>query len=219
MKLNNSLFILLLVCLVAPLFSQEQTEDQSLEEEFIRQRAEMGESHASGGRPEFGPVILGNPTQAYTLIRVGLSFSTLNLNGTIANEFATRHFAAAEISHTVGTVHLINAATGKQIVDLDVPGTIVRVTRDDATGYHVSIGGVETGVYAGPLVFRPTDPTNLFRIENIRRSFSGTFVPSYRGTIELSHGSGTPASKKSANAITTPQATSLIAVASTRFST
>ena len=193
MKLNNSLFILLLVCLVAPLFSQEQTEDQSLEEEFIRQRAEMGESHASGGRPEFGPVILGNPTQAYTLIRVGLSFSTLNLNGTIANEFATRHFAAAEISHTVGTVHLINAATGKQIVDLDVPGTIVRVTRDDATGYHVSIGGVETGVYAGPLVFRPTDPTNLFRIENIRRSFSGTFVPSYRGTIELSHGSGTPA--------------------------
>ncbi|HKX83755.1 MAG TPA: SpoIID/LytB domain-containing protein [Pyrinomonadaceae bacterium] len=196
MKLRSLLCICVSLFLLAgvQVAAQEevpQTEDQILEEEFIRSRIENGDSHASGAREELGPVILGNPTQAHTTIRVGLSFSTLNATGGIVNEFATRHFAAAEISHTAGTVHLLNGATGKQIIDLDVPGTIVRATRD-AEGYHVSIGGTDLGTFAGPLVFRPTDAANRFRVENIRRAFSGTFVPSYRGTIELSHHTGTP---------------------------
>src|SRR6266545_4547242 len=108
-------------------------DDQQLEEEHIRSRIENGDSHASGMRPELGPVILGNPTQAHTLIRVGLSYSFTS-TGTFS-EFNTRHFPVAEISHTAGTVHLIDEATGKQITDLE-PGTIVRVTRD-SSGYHV----------------------------------------------------------------------------------
>nr|MBA3351320.1 SpoIID/LytB domain-containing protein [Blastocatellia bacterium] len=73
---------------------------------------------------------------------------------------------------------------------IDVPGTIVRTTRD-ATGYHVSIDGVELGTFAGPLHFRPTDAANRFRVENIRRTFGTTQVPLYRGMIELSHSTGT----------------------------
>lgn len=192
MNLSKIWFFFLLLCLVVPVIAQENlTDDQAIEEEFIKSRAELGESHASGAREDLGPVILGNPTEAHTIIRVGLSFSSLNANGTIANEFLTRHFAEAQISHTVGTVRLIDESTGKQIIALDVPGTIVSSTRD-ASGYHVSIGGVEIGTYAGPLLFQPTDATNQFRVENIRRSFSGTKVPLYRGAIELAHGSGTP---------------------------
>jgi SpoIID/LytB domain protein len=191
MKMNRIVFLLLVVCLVVPLFAQEQNEDQAIEDEFIRRRAELGESHASGARPDLGPVILGNPTEAATVIRVGLSYSTLNSSGGIVNEFATRHFSSVEISHTAGTVHLIDESTGKLIISLDVPGTVVTSTRG-ADGYHISIGGVEIGVFAGPVFFRPNDETNQFRIENIRRSFSGTKVPLYRGAIELAHGSGTP---------------------------
>jgi stage II sporulation protein D len=167
----------------------QQSDDQKIEEEFIRSRVELGESHASGGREDLGPVILGNPTQAYTTIRVGLSYS-FTPTGAVS-EFATRHFPFAEISHTAGTVHLIDVATGKQIIALDVPGTIVRATRD-AAGYHVSISGEELGIFQGPLFFRPTDETNRFRVENIRRTYNGvTGVPSYRGAIELSNSTGT----------------------------
>jgi peptidoglycan hydrolase-like amidase len=192
MKPNKVLFLFLFLCLAIPVLAQEvQPDDQTLEEEFIKFKAEQGESHASGAREDLGPVILGNPTSAVTFIRVGLSYSTVNSSGGIISEFSTRHFPVVEISHTAGTVHLIDESTGKLIIDLDVPGTIVRATRD-ASGYHVSIGGVELGTYAGPLFFRPTDAANQFRIENIRRSFSGVKVPLYRDAIELANGSGTP---------------------------
>ncbi|HEX6125465.1 MAG TPA: SpoIID/LytB domain-containing protein [Pyrinomonadaceae bacterium] len=167
-------------------------EDQALEEDFIRSRAELGESHASGARDDLGPVVIGNPTQAHTIIRVGLSYSFTSTGA--FSEFATRHFPAAEISHTAGIVNLVDVATNTIIIDLDVPGTIVRTTRD-AAGYHVSIGGVEVGIFQGPLHFRPNDDANLFRVENIRRTFGTTQVPSYRGMIELSHSTGTEANR------------------------
>jgi peptidoglycan hydrolase-like amidase len=183
-----SLIALLLLFAALPLYAQE---DLELEEEHIRSRAEHGESHASGMRPELGPVVLGNPTQATTHIRVGLSYSFTSTGA--FSEFSTRHHPFAEISHTAGTVHLIDAGTGKQILDLE-PGTIVRATRD-ANGYQVSVAGVPVGTFGGPLYFRPTDAANQFRVEHIRRVFSGTKVPLYRGTIELSHSTGTEANK------------------------
>jgi len=192
MKLNSLLFCLVVLCFVLPVFAQEQADDQTLEEDFIRSRAELGESHASGAREDLGPVILGNPTEAHTTIRVGLSLSTFTSTGAISNEFSTRHFPVAEISHTAGTIRLIDESSGRQIIAVDVPLTKITFTRD-SSGYHVSIGGAEVGTYAGPILLKPTDPTNQFRVENIRRAFSGTFVPRYRGAIEIAHGSGTPA--------------------------
>lgn len=185
-----ALFVLAAVSAVAQVTPpQEPITDQELEEQFIRSRAELGESHASGARDDLGPVIIGNPTQAHTIIRVGLSYSTTATGG--FSEFLTRHFPVADISHTAGIVNLIDVATGTNIIDLDMPGTIVRTTRD-AAGYHVSIvGGADLGTFAGPLHFRPNDAANLFRVENIRRTFGTTQVPSYRGMIELSHSTGT----------------------------
>lgn len=166
--------------------------DLELEEEHIRSRNEHGDSHASGMRAELGPVILGNPTEAHTLIRVGLSYSFTAVG--VFSEFLTRHHPFAEISHTAGTVHLIDSGSGKQVVALDVPGTKVHVTRG-SDGYAVSVAGTPLGNYEGPLFFRPTDAANQFRVDHIRRSFSGVKVPTYRGAIELSHGSGTEANR------------------------
>ena len=180
---------------LVPNVSAEQPDDDvQLEEDFIRSRAENGDSHASGMRPELGPQILGNPTTANTVLTVGLSFSTLNPNGTIASEFSTRHHPFAELTHTAGTVHLIDESTGKQIVAVDVPGTKMHFTRD-ADGYDVTIAGAFIGTFAGPIFLRPTDGTNLFRVESIRRSFSGTHVPTYRGTFRLAHTNATTAGR------------------------
>lgn len=188
-RLVIALFVLAAVSAVAQVTPpQEPIDDQALEEQFIRSRAELGESHASGARDDLGPVVIGNPTQAHTIIRVGLSYSFTSTGA--FSEFSTRHFPVADISHTAGIVNLIDVATGTNIIDLDVPGTIVRTTRD-ASGYHVSIGGVELGTFQGPLHFRPNDTANFFRVENIRRVFGTTQVPSYRGMIELSHSTGT----------------------------
>lgn len=166
-------------------------EEQQLEDDHIRSREEHGDSHASGMRPELGPEILGNPTQAHTLIRVGISYS-FTATGAFS-EFSTRHHPFVELTHTAGDVHLIDESTGKQIIALE-PATLVRVTRD-ASGYQVTVAGVPLGTFDGPLFFRPTDATNRFRIEHIRRVFTTTQVPSYRGTIQLAHGSGTEANR------------------------
>lgn len=40
----------------------------------------------------------------------------------------------------------------------------------------------------GPVLFRPTSAANLFRVEHIRRVFSGTKVPLYRGAMEVGRG-------------------------------
>ena len=164
-------------------------EEQQLEEDYIRTREEHGQSHASGQRPELGPVTGLNPTEAATLIKVGISYSFTNAGA--FSEFSTRHHPFAELSHTAGDVHLIDESNGKQIVAIE-PGTITRVTRD-ADGYDVTVAGAFLGTFEGPLFFRPTDAANLFRLEHIRRSYNTQIrvVPSYRGAFRLAHTSST----------------------------
>jgi stage II sporulation protein D len=196
MKRSALFFIAALLLVVHPVFAQTPDEVESLEqllleEEHIRTRNENGDSHASGMRPELGPVMLGNPREAHTLIRVGISQSTGTTVATL-NEFLTRHHTFAEISHTAGTVHMIDESTGKQIVAIDIPRTIMRFTRD-SSGYQVTVDGVPAGTFNGPIFLKPTDALNEFRIEHILRSFSGIKTPSYRGAIQIAHGSGTPA--------------------------
>ena len=178
MKLNKFLFVLLLfvsihrcLCRIKTLTIRSR--------KILLIRGLRSVNHTRQGLAQNRTSHFGNPTEAHTVIRVGLSFTTFTSTGAVATEMAGRHFAVAQISHTVGTVRLIDESTGKQIIALDTPGTIVTFTRD-ADGYHVSIGGVEIGTYAGGILLQPTDPTNQFRVENIRRVFSGTFVPSYR---------------------------------------
>jgi stage II sporulation protein D len=181
-----------LVAQEAPTLSLEEQE----EAEWILRKAEDGDSHAAGGKPELGPSVLGNPTESVRVIRVGLAPTTFNATtGAVVTEFAggsNPAHAFADISNTVGTVHVMDKSTGKQIIDIE-PGTIVRVRHIANAGYEVSISGSVLGIYAGPIFFRPTDATNFFRVENIRRSFITTQAPRYRGAIEITRGPLNPA--------------------------
>jgi peptidoglycan hydrolase-like amidase len=195
------------VCLVGVLFASlvfgtkilaqvSPEEEQVLEEEFIRSRAENGESHASGNRDDLGPVILGNPTQAVVAIRVGLYYSYTSTGA--YSEFASLNHPLVRISNTEGYAYVIDQSTGLQI-DVISPGQIVEVTYTNAAGYSVT-GPAGTQVVAGPVRFMPELPTNYFRVESIRRSnplVSGSpqTVPLYRGAMEISRGTATAADR------------------------
>ena len=77
-----------------------QAEHERLEEEFIQSRIANGDSHASGARPDLGPVVLGNPTTAVVVLRVGLNASTFNATGGLATEFASLHHTFVELTNT-----------------------------------------------------------------------------------------------------------------------
>lgn len=166
-----------------------QTEQEMLEEEHIRTRIENGESHASGGRPELGPIVLGNPTTAAVALRVGLHTTTFNASGGVATEFSSLHHAFVELKNTDGDVKVIDRSNGRQICVM-TPASLVRVEHD-GTGFLVSLDGVLLGTYDGPVFFRPTSRANLFSVEHIRRVFSGTKTPLYRGAMEVGRGSFT----------------------------
>jgi stage II sporulation protein D len=191
------------VCLVGILFASMifgmtalgQTtpeEEEVLTEEFIRSKAENGESHASGNRDDLGPVILGNPTQAVVAIRVGIYYSYTAAGA--YSEFASLNHPLVRLSNTEGFVYVIDRSTGAQI-DVISPGQIVEVSYTNAAGYSVTTPN-GTFTLAGPVRFMPELPTNYFRIESIRRSnplLSGSpqTVPQYRGAIEISRGTST----------------------------
>jgi SpoIID/LytB domain protein len=164
-----------------------------LQEEYVRSRLENGASHASGARPELGPVVLGNPTTAGRLLRVGLYYSTINASGGIISEFASLHHPFVDLTNTDGDVRVIDRATGKEITLLS-PGSLAQVQHDGAA-YRVSRDGVLLGSFVGPVLFKPTSPINQFRIESIRRSFGGTKLPLYRGAIEVARGAATQAAR------------------------
>jgi stage II sporulation protein D len=168
---------------------QPQTEQQQLEEEHLQFRAQSGESHASGARPELGPVVLGNPTGAVIALRVGLHTTTFTTGGAVATEFSSLHHPFVELTNTAGDVKVIDRSTGREI-SVMTPGALVRVEHD-ATQFQVTQAGVFLGAFDGPIFFQPTSALNLFRVEHIRRVFGGTHRPLYRGAMEVGRGSTT----------------------------
>lgn len=175
--------------------SGPQNENEILEQEFIRTRIENGDSHASGGRPELGPVVLGNPAQAIVSLRVGLYFSTLSSTGAIVSEFASLNHPYVDLTNTDGDVKVIDRATGKEITVMSA-GSLIRVSHTGAA-YLVTQDGAAIGEFAGPVFFRPTSVANLFRVESIRRSYLGAKVPLYRGAMEVARGTSTAAARVS----------------------
>jgi peptidoglycan hydrolase-like amidase len=161
-------------------------EQALLEEEYIRTRIENGQSHASGARPELGPVVLGNPTTAAVALRVGLHTTTFNASGGVATEFSSLHHTFVELTNSDGDVRVIDRSNGKEI-GVMTPASLVRVEHD-GTGFLVSLDGALLGTYEGPVLFHPTSRANLFRVEHIRRVFLGTHRPLYRGAMEVGRG-------------------------------
>lgn len=190
-----SLFVSLMLGFTA--FAQVSPEEEEvLTEEFIRSKAEHGESHASGNRDDLGPVILGNPTQAVVAIRVGLYYS---FTGTGAfSEFFSLNHPSVRISNTEGFGYIIDQSTGLQI-DFISPGQTVEISYTNAGGYSVT-GPAGTFTVAGPVRIMPELATNYFRVESIRRinpllSGSPQTVPLYRGAMEISRGTATAADR------------------------
>ena len=154
-------------------------------------------SHASGGRPELGPQLVGNPTDVVTVLRVGLRATTFNVSGGVATEQAGQDHADVRVTGTVGDFHVIDLATLKQIA-APAAGQEVRVA--SASGlYQVSVGGGIAAAVSGPVRFRASDPTNTFKVLSIRRSLwtspttRANGVPDYAGEIEITRGPSTAA--------------------------
>ena len=173
--------------------AQVQSEHEQLEEQFIRSRAENGESHASGARPELGPVVIGNPTTAVAVLRVGLNATTFTSTGAVATEFASLNHQVVQLTNTDGDVKVIDKSAGKAITVM-VPGSLIEV-QHDGTAFLVAQDGLHLGSFEGPVSFRPTSRDNLFQVEHIRRVFSGTKVPLYRGAMEVARSTATAAQR------------------------
>lgn len=191
-----SIFMLAAVSAIAQIARQpDQTpEEMAIEEEWIRLKAEQGDSHASGNRDDLGPVILGNPTQAAVAVRVGIYYSFTTTGA--YSEFASLHHPFVQVSNTEGTVSVINRATGQEIAIME-PGQIFDV-RFDGTNYIVTGPDGVLLTAAGPIRFSPASPDNLFRIESILRAniLGGPALkPTYRGAIEVARGTATTAGR------------------------
>jgi SpoIID/LytB domain protein len=170
--------------------AEPQSDEQTLEEVWITTKAEQGESHASGMRPELGPVILGNPTEAVVTMRVGLFYSFTSTG--VFSEFASLHHPFVQVSNTEGAVAVVDRATGRQVAIMQ-PGEIFDV-RFDGTNYVVTGPGTEPTMVMGPVYFSPANRENQFRVESILRTniLGGPTVrPLYRGALEVARGTST----------------------------
>jgi len=172
------------------------SEETLLEQAWIESLEANGPSHASGGRPELGPAVLGNPTGAVVMLRVGLYYPSFNATGGLVTEFSTLNHPFVDVSGTVNTVHVIDRAAGHQITAMD-PGVIIRV-QHDGSGFQVSQDGAAIGTFDGPVLFRPVSGEEQLRVESIRRANvlgSGFIVPRYRGALEVARGRATAANR------------------------
>jgi peptidoglycan hydrolase-like amidase len=179
----------------ASLSAQEPPTPDPIVETFVGLQREAGPSHASGARPELGPVVLGNPTHAVTTLRVGLFSSTVSATGALT-EFATLHHTLVQISNTAGAVQLVDRSGGALVTTME-PGDVAEVSWT-GTAYAVRVGGSALGTFAGPMLFRPTSPENLFRVDSLLRAniLGGpAVVPLYRGALEVARGASTQAGR------------------------
>ena len=85
---------------------------------------------------------------------------------------------------------------GTKVATASETGTIVRVSYEPA-GHAVLVDGASLGAFTGPIFFRPTDGSNQFRVESIRRgaTLASSYLPLYRGAIEIARGSATQAGR------------------------
>ncbi|HEX9436929.1 MAG TPA: SpoIID/LytB domain-containing protein [Candidatus Limnocylindria bacterium] len=155
-------------------------------------------SHASGGRPELGPVMAGNPTDVVTVLRVGLRTTTFNpTTGAVITEQAAHDHADVRATGTVDDFHVIDLSTGRQVIAATA-GQEVRV-RFVGTAYEISLDGAVVGTATGPVRLRSSAPTNTFKVNSIRRSNWTSLttralgIPEYEGELEITRGTATGA--------------------------
>lgn len=199
--MRTFLCLFLLSLLMSPISASAQkdaeAENRAIEERFIDVKNEQGESHASGARPELGPVNLGVPTLTSAVtVRVGIYANTFNGTGGIATEFSTLHHQTVQVSNTVGSAGIVDRASGNVMATMQA-GEVYSVSFD-GTNYVVTGPGGTPQTAAGPILFSPSSPDNFFRINSILRTNilgSGAVQPTYRGSIEIARGASTTAGR------------------------
>lgn len=179
-----------------PTVLRAQDEDPQDQEQRFEQllKAQQGPSHASGNKPELGPVILGNPTQAAVALRVGLHYS-YTATGAFS-EFSTLHHPQVQVSNTVGAVAVLDRATGRRAGTLE-PGETYTVLFDGARYVVAGSDGTQKSV-VGPVLFSPSSPENQMRVDSIERAnvvATGRVRPLYRGALEVARGPATLAGR------------------------
>jgi stage II sporulation protein D len=188
------LSVLFLISPATPV-AAEKPEEATIECEQVF--VEACPSHSSGGRPELGRHLVGNPTEVVTLLRVGLRTTTFNATGGVLVEQAAHDHAAPVITGTAGDFHVVDLTSGKQIA-APASGQEVRVAFVSGA-YEVRVNGAVVGSVAGPVRFRASDPANTFKVLSIRRSLWTSLtaralgIPDYYGEIEIARGPSTAA--------------------------
>lgn len=168
-------------------------DEQAIEEGWRAFQAEHGESHASGGRPEFGPQLIGNPTTAVQVLRIGLRYSYTPTGA--RSEFYSYNHPQVQVTGTLDAFHVIDKATGKQI-SAGNPGEIFTVSHN-GTSFVVTGPDGAASEAAGPVYFRSSNPANTFKVPSITRlnilTYANWLTPEYRGEMEVARGTATPA--------------------------
>lgn len=194
-SLTLTCVLALTLALSTPIAAEPPDEVEVACEEIF---AEGCPSHASGGKPELGPHMSGNPTDVVTVLRVGLRTTTFNpLTGAVVTEQAGHDHADVRATGTVDDFHVIDLSTGRQVVAA-AAGQEARV-RFVAGTYEISLDGTVVGTATGPVLLRSSAPTNTFKVNSIRRSNWTSLttralgIPEYEGQLEITRGTATGA--------------------------
>jgi peptidoglycan hydrolase-like amidase len=194
----------------APAAAAQRLEEAVLLRTFEEQG---GVSHASGGRPELGPVLLARVVAADArTLRVGLTPSAFNADGSLRLEYdtaAAHNHARVEVSAD-GPFGVVDAATGEPLLAAGAGETVA--FERSADGATIAVGG-PGGFSArspGPLGVRGSGEDVVLVVHSLRRinrlaplvggSFQTTPAP-YRGELEVLRSEAEPARLRLVNVI------------------
>lgn len=157
---------------------------------FLQDRERLGGlSHASGARPEFGPLArVASLADLQPLIRVGLTPTAFTTTGGVASEYdtaAAHNHAFVEVTSTAG-FRALDAQGGAILESI---GRTVRFTSASGT-IGLDVDGRRIATVGSPVRIEPLAPESLIVVASMRRANRQTpngalTAPAYRGAIEI----------------------------------
>jgi SpoIID/LytB domain protein len=194
----TSLFLTLTMLLIgvtgATAFADSGSDQDQIEAGWRAFQDEWGQSNASGNGVEVGNALVQEFTSAVNLLRVGLRYSYTPTGA--RSEFYSYNHPSVQLTGTLGQFFVVDQATGKLLATANA-GDVYSV-KHDGTNYVVTgPDGTQLAAVAGPVHFFGADPENTMKILSITRlnilTYASWVAPEYRGTIEISRGTATPA--------------------------
>lgn len=187
----------LLACALLPASAGAQDERRDEEALFFRTlESQGGRSHASGERPDLGPVltrpVLVEPPPA--TFRVGLTPTAFNPDGTVLREYDTgpAHNHVSVSLTATGPFEIYEPPSGA-VLFTGGPGDVVAFAKSGALMVVTGPAG-PLGSFAGPVRARTATPlaflvaTSIRRLNRLLPLVGGNFPltpPPYRGELEV----------------------------------